>query len=230
MASPVILGLDIEATNLKPDFGTVLAVGTKALGKRAKILNLLDFYPPCGTCHRSKTDSDSLLLAEAHKVLSSADLWVGWYSKGFDLKFLNARMLIAGLDPLPPIPHIDLYFIAKHHFNLSSNRLAAWQEFLDLRVEKTPLKRAIWRAAGAGEPAALGYVATHCRRDTEVLEGVYMRLRSFVRTHPFVNGPANCRVCGSAQLERRGFALTVLKTPRQRVRCRNCGHWGLLAA
>lgn len=216
---------DIESTNLDADFGTTLAFGWKVLGdKKAHTISLLDFCDPCKSCGKFDAHSDVALLERVWEILSTADVVVTWYGKGFDEKFLNTRMLDAGLPPMPNVPHVDLYFTAKHKLKLSSNRLASVQEFLRLPVAKTPLTRNTWRAAEAGDAKALKYIEHHCLMDVEVLEGAYLKLRPFVRQHPRVNGYGPCRVCG-AEVQSRGIVLTAKKNEKRRVWCPKCGHW-----
>lgn len=225
---PKIIGIDIEATNLKADFGVTIAFGWKELGKPAKTLNILKYYNQCSDGYTHFTEKDKPLLKEAWEIMAGADTWYGWYSKGYDLKFLNSRMLLAGLPPLPPVPHLDLYFTAKANFALSSNRLAAWQEFLSLDVAKTPLLRETWRRAAEGNPTALKYVAIHCKKDVEVLEGVYAKLMPFIRQFPkFNNDLGECSYCFMPTLQRRGpaYSSTLLVTPKVRVFCTTCLKW-----
>lgn len=220
-----ILLFDVESTDLDADFGTALAFGYKFLDdKKPRVLSITEYYPPCKKCGRVATDTDKLLIEDAHKIISSSDMLVSWYGKGFDIPFLNTRAVEAGLPPLPPIPHVDLYFTARTHLKLSSNRLASAQDFLQLPVSKTAILKRTWREAQAGIPSALKYVVDHCEKDVLVLEGAYLKLRPFVLTHPRVAGLGPCRVCGSTKLQKRGLSLLVsTKTPRQRVQCSSCG-------
>lgn len=223
MTEPRILFLDIESTSLEADFGYMLAFGYKWLGGRTKVLSILTSQLPCGTCHRVEGD-DRVLTGEVHKVMSAADMLVTWYGKGFDVPFINSRVIDAGLPPLPSTPHVDLYFTARHHLKLSSNRLASVQNFLQLKTEKTPLTRRVWRRAQAGDVPSIKYVVDHCRADVDVLEQAYEKLKPYVRQHPFVGSVKACRVCGGP-VQKRGYALTALRGPRCRVQCTGCGAW-----
>lgn len=250
MSEPLILGVDIEATDLKADFGTVLTVDliridpTGVMRYKPESFNLYDYKENRGTWVPEgkrlkdgvplvRTNDDSLLLLDVNKRMAEADILTGWYSKGYDLPFLNTRMLLTGAPPLPPIPHIDLYFTARSNYKLSSNRLAAWQEFLDLEVSKTPLLRKTWRDAGAGDLEALKYVSEHCDKDVLVLRGVYERLKPMIRLHPRVAGPNTglCRICGGDKFQSRGKVYSGnTKTWKQKALCvtpvQRQGEWG----
>ena len=202
----------------------MVAFGYKYLGGKAKVISLLDTNPICHKCGRVDAVDDKPLVAAAHKVLSAADMWVTWYGKGFDQKYVNTRILDAKLPPLPDIPHVDLYFAAKHNLKLSSNRLANIQDFLRLPTKKTPITKRAWRRAQAGDVKSIEYIVDHCEKDVDVLDEAYTILKPYVRTHPRVGGIEDCRVCGG-HVQKRGYALTTLKGPRYRVCCVNCGAW-----
>lgn len=221
--SAAILFYDIETSGLKGDFGHCFCMGYKFLGDtQAKIVSVLDVAKPCKSCHRVDTAEDALLMKRVWTVLAAADIWVGWYSKGFDWKFLNTRILDAGLPPLPDVAHIDLYYTAKHKLALSSNRLANVQDFLQLPTTKTPLTKRVWRRAQAGHVEDISYIIEHCLADVNVLEEAYMKLRPYVKTHPRVAGKDRCRVCGGIYYSK-GLRVTTTLGPRRRLECRDCG-------
>jgi uncharacterized protein YprB with RNaseH-like and TPR domain len=223
---PRILFYDIETTDLQGDFGNMLAFGYKWLGdKEAEVISLLDTNNLCHECQHVDAVSDKRLVQEASYILNAADMWVTWYGKGFDAKFLNTRVLDANLPPLSPIPHVDLYFTAKCHLKLSSNRLANVQDFLNLPTTKTPLTKRVWRQAQAGHVPSIEYIIDHCEKDVLVLEEAYERLKPYVRQHPYLGKRGTCRVCNSSRLQRRGRVNSRTGT-FVRVMCKDCGHWG----
>lgn len=228
MTKPRILLFDIEATNLNADFGFALCVGYKWYGeKRTHVPSLLD-YP--GAFGKDPTN-DKQLMEHVHDTLLKADMIVGFYSKLFDLPWLEARMLSHGLAPLPSIPHVDLYFTAKTHLKIHSRRLANLIDFLGLKAEKTRLSGPIWIRAGAGHTPSIRYVVKHCRHDINALEQAYTLLRPLVRLHPNVTGryktkeKGKCRTCGSSNLQWRGRMLLTRTNAKRRVRCTDCGSW-----
>ena len=230
MDKPRILFYDIETTDLQADFGNMLAFGYKWLDEPdAHVISLLDTNKECLECGRVDAVSDKLLVAAAWPILASADAWVTWYGKGFDAKFLNTRVLDNGLTPLPPIPHIDLYFTAKCHLKLSSNRLANVQDFLNLPTVKTPLTKRVWRQAQAGHVPSIVYIIDHCEKDVLVLEEAYEKLKPYVRQHPYLGKRGTCRVCNSTRLQRRG-KVASRAGKFVRVCCMECGAWGQRAA
>lgn len=218
---PKILLYDIETTNLAADFGTCLCIGYKWLGtNRVSVPSIMDYDG-----WRDDPTYDGHLLADFRDVYEQADMVVTYYGKGFDIKFLQAKMLEWDLGILPNTPHVDLYFTVKHNLRLSRRSLANVGYFLGLNAEKTPIEGKMWRSAQAGNHKAIKYVIDHCRADVLVLEEAYLKLRPLVRTHPRVRGWDPCRVCGSNHLQHRGPAITVTKGARHRVQCQDCGAW-----
>ncbi len=222
-----VLFFDIESTDLDADFGNMLAFGYKWQGeKEGHVLSLLDSNPICNHCGLVEAVSDKKLIRAAAKVLEQADLVVSWFGKGFDWKFLNTRVLDARLKPLPPTPHIDLYFTAKHHLKLSSNRLASVQDFLQLPTAKTTLKKRVWRRAQAGHVASIKYIVDHCEKDVSVLQEAYDRLKPYVRQHPVVKllTDRECKIDGG-RMGSKGIVWQGGKQLR-RLKCNKCGAWG----
>lgn len=223
MTKPRIVFFDIESTNLKGNFGYCLCFGWKRLGGKTKVLKITDYSQ-----HAKNPTNDAPLMRDVHNILTNeADIVVTYYGKEFDRKFLNTRMLLAGLPPLPPLSseHIDLYFTCRGNLLLHSNRLAVVAETLGCPMRKTPLTGPIWVRATAGDKRAIKYIVKHCARDVDVLEWCYMKLRPFVRQHPWVALKGQgCRVCGSTQLQRRGYSAAS-GVIQQRLRCKQCGAW-----
>lgn len=210
---------------MSADNGYTFTFGFKFLGDRkARTLSVLD-YP------QKRRSDDSGLMKAAAEVISSADIICGWYSKGYDWPYLQTRMMVNNLPLLPPVPHIDLYYAAKIHLKLRSNRLASVQDFLQLPAKKTPLTMSLWMVARDGtdeeRKRALKTIDRHCLMDVVVLEQAYMKLRPLVKSHPHVGLIKGllgaCHVC-AGKLQRRGFQVTRTKVV-QRIQCQGCGAW-----
>jgi uncharacterized protein YprB with RNaseH-like and TPR domain len=218
---PKILFFDIETTNLKGDFGTCLAVGYKWWGKpRVYVPSIMD-YPKW----EKDVTNDSRLVRDFLATYTEADVVVSYFGKGFDCKFLNARLGEYRLGFLPNTPHVDLYFTVKANLALSRKSLQNVGYHLGLNTEKTPVEGKIWKQAQVGNRKAIKYVVDHCRADVLILEEAYSVLRPLVRQHPRVRGMEPCRVCGSLDLQYRGRATTIHAGPRVRVFCKNCSAW-----
>jgi len=227
LTTPNILLWDIEATNLNADFGVILSVSWKRLHEK-KVHNV-----NIGQFKSFQTDrtNDKEVVKQAIATLSEADMIVDWFGTYYDIPMLNTRALFHGLQPLPPIAHVDGWMIAKRKMKLHSNRLASVQSFLGVE-EKTPLNGPIWIRAAAGYKDALAYVVEHNDQDCVVLEQVYDKIKGLCNFHPNVSVMSgsvddekpHCPICDSAKLQQRG--RTVTKTGfRQRFQCTACGGW-----
>lgn len=221
-----ILIFDLEATALNASFGHALCVGYMYLNdKQATVITTDDFPALPGE------EPDAGLMRRMHTLLrDEADILVTYYGKEYDRKFLNTRMLLAGLPPLPPLSaeHVDLYFTVRGNLRLHSNRLQALSETLGCPKSKTAVRADVWRAAMRGDSKALAYVVQHCKLDVEILKWCYMKLRGFVRQHPPVTVEKEaCVTCGVKDWESRGRRF-VRGEEQQRNRCRRCGRYSYI--
>lgn len=231
---PRIVLFDIETTNLDADFGYVLCFGYAVLDglvplgeatQQARVLTIAQFPG------RHVTD-DSALMQKAWEIIEPADILVTYYGKEFDYRFVNSRMLRAGLRPLPPLgaSHVDLYYTAKRNFKLHSGRMGAVAEYLGCPFRKTEVSGPIWVRAMAGDPQAIDYVAKHCLMDVKMLTWLYYKLRPMIRQHPhmsaLVRGQAEVDRCPScsSRMQKRGRTVRGA-TIVQRLWCRRCGRW-----
>lgn len=220
---PILLW-DLECTNLNADFGYILCAGVKELGKKGvKTFSVAD-YPE----YKKDPTNDKRLVKDVRDYLSKAGAWITWYGQRFDQPFLNSRLTYHRLTPMPPVPHIDGWRIAREKLKLHSNRLASVSSFLQIE-EKTPLNGPIWIKASAGDPSALKYVIQHCKQDVLVLEQAFENIRQLATSGPNValirgGSGSECPRCGEDSLQKRGFRVTVSQK-YQRFQCQSCGAW-----
>lgn len=217
--------LDIEATNLKADFGYCLCIAWKWEGeKKIHCLAITD-----SPTFEEDPTNDKWLIEEFSKEAEKADVVVFHYGSIFDYPYLQTRALYHGLKPLARVKAIDTWRIARKALALSSNRLASLTRLLGVE-EKTPLDGPTWVKAMAGHKPSIKYVVEHCKQDVKVLEQVYHKIKP-LRTvaSPKIGLGQNCPACGSSSTQRRGKERTVLKE-QWRFSCNDCGHWFRLDA
>lgn len=224
----IILSTDIEASNLTADFGIVLCCGFKEVGKgKAEVPCILDYRGG------DLLDKEKRLLAAMSERMLTADVWLTHYGRGYDVPFINSRLLYHRLPTLPPnFPHIDTWKVSRYQLKLRNNRLNTISEFLKTQDEKNKIKPEQWLFALGGDPKSMKYIVEHCRRDVVVLEEVYTRLRPLIADHPGfrltlgggVLPRGTCNTCGSTRQQARGFHLTRTRK-YQRFQCLNCGSW-----
>ena len=217
---PKILVFDIECTNLKASFGTVLAIAHKWLGERkVNVPTILD-YTTSGML------DDKPLIEEFREVYCKADYTVAHYGKRFDLPYIQTKCLKHKLGPMPNIPMMDTCEIAWKNFKIHSNRLGTWLEYLDCKYEKKAMRADDWLHAAHGCKKAMKAVKERAKYDVLGLEEVFLAMRPWIKNEPnrHLFGASGCVSCGSYNLQSRGYQAN--KTRRyQRYQCTDCGKW-----
>jgi uncharacterized protein YprB with RNaseH-like and TPR domain len=163
---------DIETTNLDASIGMILCACVKVMG--GETFTAVSRIPDGGYMDDHKT------VVTIRDWLESYDYVCTYYGTGFDLPYLNTRLLIHGERPINRIRHVDLYYTAKFQLKLHSNRLAVVAETLFGTSDKTRVLGPVWTRAAQGDPKAMEYIVEHCQIDVEVLERVFNHLRGFV--------------------------------------------------
>ena len=217
-----VLFFDIESAGvnaLKSDLGFIIVFGYKwSDEKSAHAL----------TISRSALMAfdDCPLLKEASKLMSEADLLVGHYASVFDRRFIQGRLLINNLPPIPPTKMRDTCMIARSVANYSSNRLKHLAKILHLRHQKLDNNwPEAWFRVMAGDMSHLHALAEYCKGDVLALEELYNRLLPFDNAHPrMVADRSLCKTCGG-KVEYRGFAYVNESKYRKYV-CKSCSKWG----
>lgn len=170
---------------------------------------------------------DFYVVQKLHLEMEKADLIVAHNGDKFDTRWLAGRILFHNLPPLPPIPSIDTYKVAKHAFDLNSYRLDYIGKYLGLGGKKsTP--PGLWLKVLQGDRKAIETMLVYNRRDVRLLEDVFKRLRGFVPAHLNLQlidpDHKGCPRCGSTQVQSRGEHRSITQV-YQRFQCVSCGGW-----
>lgn len=176
-------------------------------------------------------NNDKSILKGIWKLIDEADVIITQNGKKFDIKKLNARFIINGINPPSSFKHIDTKQIASKHFAFTSNKLEYMAEKLKLKQKKSKHKKfpgfELWRQCLANNIEAWKEMEHYNKQDVLTLEELYLKLRGWD------NGGVNfnvyqdednlsCGSCGSIKMQKKGFAVT--KTGKyQRYICLNCG-------
>jgi ribosomal protein S27AE len=171
--------------------------------------------------------NDKELVKRVHAVLSEADVLVAHNGDKFDLKKFNARAIFNGLAPLPPITTIDTLKVAKSVFAFTSNRLDYLGHFLGVGRKMETGGLNLWLKVMKGDKDALAKMVKYNKVDVEVLEGVYQKLRPYMRNHPnegLTSKVECCPTCGSEKFAKSGVRHTRTRS-YQRYQCGSCQSW-----
>jgi len=158
---------DIESTNLDANFGEMLAACILPLNPDGEVKIYRD------------TKSDEKIVQEVRDELANYDYVVTYYGTGFDIPFLQTRLINYDLEPLREIRHVDMYYTARTVLKLHSNRLAVVSELLFGKNKKTNISFERWNRAMRGDEEAMDYIVEHCVKDVEVLRDVFYELVRF---------------------------------------------------
>jgi uncharacterized protein YprB with RNaseH-like and TPR domain len=155
--------LDIEATNLKSDFGLIVVVSIKPYKKEP-----VTFW--------AKTQyNDKVLVREVAQELNKYQTWVTFYGKRFDIKFIKSRLMYWGMPDLPHKHHIDMYEPFRYFLNPSRRSQAHLLRWLDLPQEKMGVSPDVWARLGENYKERIEVLKERCESDTEGLEALYER-------------------------------------------------------
>lgn len=201
---------------------TILSVGWKPLGGKAEYIDTSD---------RKNVRDDKILLETLWKLFNDVDIVVAQNGKKFDLKVINARMIMAGMKPYSPVRVVDTKEVAKKYFGFSSNRL----EWMGANVAGHPKDdhrkfpgMELWRECLKGNPKAWAEMKKYNLQDVKATEELYLKMLPWISNHPNVGvytGELHiCPNCGSDNVQSRGTEKTQASS-YTRYHCQNCGKW-----
>lgn len=167
------------------------------------------------------------MIAEAWRLLDSADIVVGYNHRAFDLKHLHREFVKVGYGPPSPHRDIDLLTVARRRFKFTSNKLDNVAAELEIGRKLPHAGFQLWRDCMDGDAKAWGTMRRYCKHDVVLTEQLYDRLRPWVPGHPNLNlyrgiTVSGCHACGSSDLEDAGFKYTATRAYAQ-FRCTVCG-------
>lgn len=122
--------------------------------------------------------NDKALVKGIRDALATYDIWVTWNGKLFDVPVLNGRLIFHGLEPLPPVMHIDLMYKATGgSVRIGRRSLQSVSEYFDVPNRKTPLNVRTWDKAMAGDAEAYDKIVEHNDADVLVTRDVFNILK-----------------------------------------------------
>lgn len=221
-----ILLYDIETTDLNADWGECLMISWKWLNEpTVYIKTVRDYSHP----EVALDTHDKPLIQDFMKILEEADVIIGHYADKFDYLFLQTRAMYHGLGPLPAVPSVDTWKIARFQLKLKSNRMANIAEFFELSQQKSSVSKRLWRLSKQHHSDAISTLADYCIQDVLTLEAVFNKLRPLATAMPnmqLLEGieEACCPRCGSTNISKNG-TRTLKANVYQRYHCNGCGAW-----
>src|SRR3990167_6693899 len=174
---------------------------------------------------KANSQDDLHVVKTLYGVLSEADVIIHHNGDYFDKRYIDTRALVHGLDPLPPIPSIDTYKVAKSKLLLNSNKLDYLGKLLKVG-QKIKTSPGLWMRVLQGDAKAVTEMVRYNKQDVLLLERVFQKLQPYVPNHlnRGLFGETGCPRCGSKAVQSRGVHRAITKT-YQRWQCQACSGW-----
>lgn len=162
--------VDIESTGLRGDYNSTLVVVVKPYDGKPHVFRV------------KQAGNDKRVVREAKECMEQYDGWVTFYGKGFDLPFLNTRLLRWRIPPIDKRPHIDLYYTLKFNTLMARRSQAHILRFLETAQEKMDMNPEDWnRVLAEPNGNAFRRMVSRCISDTEGLEALYKETSHLIR-------------------------------------------------
>ena len=154
---------DIETTDLEGHFGRMLCCSVLTYPSMEMRTFRWDDYS-------DDPSDDSVLVTKARDHIESHNISCGWYTKGFDIGFIRARLAACGERLLKPMLHFDPMWGYKgwRGVKIGSASLKNVSEFLGLSEQKMAVPKEVWVKAGMGNKEALDILVDRCESDVRV--------------------------------------------------------------
>lgn len=176
--------------------------------------------------YRDKTDHDRGLVQHIHRLLNQADFVIAHNGARFDIRKLNARFIVHGLQPPSPYAIVDTKRQVKRVADFSSNKLD-WlcsQLHLGRKVEHEGFN--LWLGCVNGDRESRARMLKYNRHDVVLLEKLYRLLSPWMKqpNAGMWNNGTICSnpACQSQRLRSDGWRRNNI-TLYRRVKCLDCG-------
>lgn len=195
------------------------------LGWSAKWLYSSETYSEILQPNEVLYENDLRIVTKLWDLIDQADILIAHNGNKFDVPRLNSRFIVNGLMPPSSYKTIDTLLVARSQFGFSSNKLDDLANIFGLG-HKLTTGFELWSKCMQGDEESLKYMETYNRKDVELLEDVYLKLRPYIRSHPnaavYVDSlEPMCSMCGSTALTEEGSYYTNTGVFQQ-YRC-TCG-------
>jgi hypothetical protein len=129
--------------------------------------------------------SDKDILAPLRELMDSADIIAGHNVDRFDIRKINTRFLVNGIEPVTGKKTLDTLKIARAKFAFESNRLDYISQRLGLRPKDDIRNRDWLKIVTTGDGPTLKKVLKYCKGDVKNGKGILEKLMKYSgkRTH-----------------------------------------------
>lgn len=173
--------LDIEAGDLKADYGTIFCycILDSKTGKIFEDTITKEDIDKWG----KEGKEDTRVLRSLIRDLDNFDRVVGHFSSRYDLPFIRTRAVMCGLSfpQYGAYKQSDTWRILRSKFGLSRNSLESGARNLVGRTRKNRLSLPLKNGCIRGKKWAIDTTLDHCRRDVRDTKDLYQKIFGFVK-------------------------------------------------
>ncbi len=169
---------------------------------------------------------DYYVVETLREVIINSDLLIHHNGDKFDLKKFNTRLSYHNLEPLPPVRTLDTLKEVKKFGSFTSNKLDYLGDFYNIG-RKIHTDGKLWldiQNKGIDAVKEIKKMVKYNKQDVNLLRGVFMRFKKYIRGFPQLSDERVCPQCSSYSLQFRGYQRN--KTSEfHRYQCNDCGSW-----
>ena len=159
---------DIESTGFHGDYNSVLCVSILPYGGKPYSYSVV------------QPGNDQRVVREVKEALESYQCIAGFYSKGFDLRMLNTRLLKWKQTPIKPLHHIDMYYSLKYKLNTSRKSQAHFANWLKVDEQKMSVSADVWSEIIAEPSKHMPKMIERCESDVCSLRDIYDKTKHLI--------------------------------------------------
>lgn len=173
-------------------------------------------------------ENDKRIAQTIWELVDRADIVIAHNGRGFDEQVLATRWMYHGMFPPSPYKSIDTLQIARAVFRFPTNSLESIARYLQIGSKQEHEGFNLWVKCLANDADAWERMRNYNMCDVELLEKVYLKLRSWDKRHPNValfsnDGLRRCVCCGDINMVAIDSVAATAVSTYQAYRCNKCG-------
>jgi hypothetical protein len=160
---PTIAVFDLETTDLSADFGRLLCGSILSYPSGEMRTFRYDEYA-------DTPSNDREVAVAVRDYIERHHISCGYYSKGFDIGFLNTRLVVNGERPMRRMLHLDpiWYYRGWRGMKPRSSKMKVVAKVFDLGEEKQDVPDETWIDARHGDKDAMDIIVDRCESDVRI--------------------------------------------------------------
>jgi uncharacterized protein YprB with RNaseH-like and TPR domain len=185
LAGPTIAVFDLETTDLKADFGRLLCGSVLSYPSMEMRSFRID------ECNGGSVARDGPLAVAIRDEIEQHHMSAGYYSKGFDISFLNTRLMVNNERKMDSMLHIDpiWFYRGWRGANFRSSKMKVVAKVLGLEETKQEVPDEVWINARHGDKGSLDILVDRCESDVRITMDIIVhalsnRLMKNIQTYP----------------------------------------------